>query len=292
MSGTVYDESGNPLIGVSVLEKGTKNGTATDIDGNFTISVSDKSHPIIFSYIGFLDLEIEPVSESGMRIVMEEDSELLDEVQVIGYAVIKKSDLTGSVASVKADVMEDRMVLSVEDALRGQLAGVSILSTDGAPGASMNIRIRGTNSINASNSPLYVVDGVLMESTDISPSEIESMEILKDASSTAIYGSRGANGVVIITTKKGRAGAPRINFSATVSMQQPVRLYEMMNAEEFEFVLCIYIQRQISGNSEWRFHDRYELAKRSPEECIDRRIQVKYQRRRPERHILCYRKHS
>ena len=254
MSGTVYDESGNPLIGVSVLEKGTKNGTATDIDGNFTISVSDKSHPIIFSYIGFLDLEIEPVSESGMRIIMEEDSELLDEVQVIGYAVIKKSDLTGSVASVKADVMEDRMVLSVEDALRGQLAGVSILSTDGAPGASMNIRIRGTNSINASNSPLYVVDGVLMESTDISPSEIESMEILKDASSTAIYGSRGANGVVIITTKKGRAGAPRINFSATVSMQQPVRLYEMMNAEEFARY-CVWGAGRAGGDS----RDYYDM---------------------------------
>ena len=254
ISGIVIDESGNPLIGVSVFEKGTETGTATDIDGKFSMPVRSSESTLVFSYVGFLDVEKTVKTGSEMRIVMEEDSELLDEVQVIGYAVIKKSDLTGSVASVKADVMEDRMVLSVEDALRGQLAGVSILSTDGAPGASMNIRIRGTNSINASNSPLYVVDGVLMESTDISPSEIESMEILKDASSTAIYGSRGANGVVIITTKKGRAGAPRINFSATVSMQQPVRLYEMMNAEEFARY-CVWGAGRAGGDS----RDYYDM---------------------------------
>lgn len=233
VSGTVSDESGNPLVGVTVFQKGTQNATATDLDGRFSVAVSSPDVSLCFAYMGFLEQEKKVSVNSPMNVIMVEDAQQLEEVQVIGYAVIKKSDLTGSVSSVKADVMEDRMVLSVEDALRGQLAGVSILSTDGAPGASMNIRIRGTNSINASNSPLYVVDGVLMENTDISPSEIESMEILKDASSTAIYGSRGANGVVIITTKKGRSGAPRINFSATVSMQQPVRQYEMMNAEEF-----------------------------------------------------------
>ncbi|MGM9742026.1 MAG: SusC/RagA family TonB-linked outer membrane protein [Candidatus Cryptobacteroides sp.] len=233
ISGTVADENGVPLVGVSVFEKGTENGVPTDVDGRFTISSSRQNPVLTFSCIGFLDMEKKSEEGKPLHVVMTEDSQLLDEVQVIGYAVIKKSDLTGSVASVKSDVMEGRMVLSVEDALRGQLAGVSILSTDGAPGSSMNIRIRGTNSINASNSPLYVIDGVLMESTDISPSEIESMEILKDASSTAIYGSRGANGVVVITTKKGKAAAPRINFSTTISMQQPTRLYKMMNSEEF-----------------------------------------------------------
>lgn len=231
--GVVMDHSGTPLTGVTVLEKGTINGTSTDAQGNFTIKTSRKEVVLSFSYVGYRPMDHKAVTGTRIEVKMIEDAQSLDDVVVIGYGTVRKSDLTGSIASVKSDIMQDRQVLSLEDALRGQLAGVSILSTDGAPGAGMNIRIRGVSSINASNSPLYVVDGVLMENTDISPSEIESMEILKDASSTAIYGSRGANGVVIITTKRGQKGRARINFSSTISVQQPVNLYRMMDAKEF-----------------------------------------------------------
>ncbi len=252
--GTVVDEKGAPLTGVTVLEEGTSNGTSTDTRGNFELRVSRREVVLNFTYVGYRSQKQKVAAGKHLHIEMVEDAQHLDDVVVIGYGTVRKSDLTGAVSSVKSDIMEDRQILSLEDALRGQLAGVSILSTDGAPGASMNIRIRGVSSINASNAPLYVVDGVQMESTDISPSEIESMEILKDASSTAIYGSRGANGVVIIKTKQGQKGRPRINFSTTISVQQPVNLYEMMNAREFARY-CLWGYGRANGT----LRDYYDL---------------------------------
>lgn len=233
VEGTVKDDQGNFLPGVNVIEKNKKNGIITDINGYFKLKVTRPEVTLLFSYIGFISTEITATSQKPVLITMMEDIKILDDVVVVGYGLVKKSDLTGAVAVAKSDIMEDRLVLSMEDALKGRLAGVNIINTDGAPGAEMNIQIRGTSSINASNLPLYVVDGVLMESANVAPSEIESIEILKDASSTAIYGSRGANGVVIITTKRGFKGRTRINFSTNISIQQPVRLYDMMNAEEY-----------------------------------------------------------
>ncbi|MEG0949979.1 MAG: TonB-dependent receptor [Bacteroidales bacterium] len=233
VSGVVNDNTGFPLPGVSVVVSNEKNGTVTDLDGNFTLNVGTKEAILEFSYMGFQPIKQKVKAGTNVTIVLQEDTKALDEVVVVGYGIVKKSDLTGSVAKVKSDVMEDRLVTSMADALKGQIAGVNIVTNDGAPGQSMDIRIRGANSLNASNTPLYVIDGVLMESAEISPGEIESLEILKDASATAIYGSRGANGVVIITTKRGQKGKAKINFSTNLSYQTPVRLYEMMNSLEY-----------------------------------------------------------
>lgn len=233
--GVVTDINGEPMVGATIVETrdGATGGAVTNLDGEFEIKSPMRSTNLQITYLGYMPVTKKSTAETLNKIELVEEASRLDDVVVIGYGVVRKSDLTGAVGSLKSDVMEDRQVSSIEDALRGQLAGVVIKSTDGAPGADLNIQIRGASSINASTSPLYVIDGVLMDSTDISPSEIESMEILKDASSTAIYGSRGANGVVVITTKQGKSGRANINFSSIFTIQQPVNLYEMMNSEQF-----------------------------------------------------------
>lgn len=233
VKGVVYDADRMPLAGVTVMEKGTTNGTSTNAKGHYVLSVSDENAVLVFSFIGMQTTEKLVKGRSMIDVSMREDRTRIDDVVVVGYGTVRKSDLTGSVSVFRNEAMEDRFVVSIEDALRGHVAGVTVGSSDGQPGETLNIRIRGAGSINASSAPLYVVDGVPMDEVDISPEEVDHMEILKDASATAIYGSRGANGVVMITTKKGEKGKPRIDVSFKTSVQKPVRLIEMMDSYDY-----------------------------------------------------------
>lgn len=213
ISGTVVDETGEPMIGVSVTEVGTKVGVATDIDGNFTLNVARGSE-IRFSYIGYKSQSIKAEGQTGLTIKLAPDNNVLDDVVVVGYGTVKKRDLTGAISSVKADVITLTPSSNPMDALQGRVAGLDITQSSGRPGESLSIQLRGNRSITASGDPLFIIDGMPGNYATINPNDIESIEVLKDASSTAIYGSEGSNGVVIITTKKGKEGQLRINFDA------------------------------------------------------------------------------
>ena len=235
--GTVVDQTGESVIGASIQVKGTTQGTITDIDGKFSLEVPDKKSVIVVSFIGYATKELQVDTSKPMSIVLEEDAKVLDEVVVVGYQEVKKKDLTGSVA--KADMKEllNTPVGSFDQTLGGRIAGVNVSSSEGTPGGTMNIVIRGNNSLTQDNSPLYVIDGFPVEdaaiASTINPSDIESLDILKDASATAVYGARGANGVVIITTKKGKIGKAQITYDGSVTMQNVTRKIPMMNAYEF-----------------------------------------------------------
>ena len=219
VSGTVYDPDGNPLNGATVAVQNGTQGTITNADGKFTLKVKT-TDKLEFSYLGYKTLVVNVGSRTNFKIDMENDSSTdIDEVVVIGYGSVAKKDLTGSVASVKMNDIKDVPVLSVDNALQGRIAGADFLSTTGEPGSTTSIRIRGTRSINASNEPLIVVDGVMdaiHDLNDINSDDIASISVLKDASSTAIYGSRGANGVILITTKQGlgTTGKTNVTFKA------------------------------------------------------------------------------
>lgn len=235
--GTVVDQTGESVIGASIQVKGTTQGTITDIDGKFSLGVPDKKSVIVVSFIGYATKELQVDTSKPMSIVLEEDTEVLEEVVVVGYQEVKKKDLTGSVA--KADMKEllNTPVGSFDQTLGGRIAGVNVSSSEGTPGGTMNIVIRGNNSLTQDNSPLYVIDGFPVEdaamASTINPSDIESLDILKDASATAIYGARGANGVVIITTKKGKVGKAQITYDGSVTMHHVTRTIPMMDAYEF-----------------------------------------------------------
>ena len=234
VSGVVSDAKGEPLYGASVEVQGVKRGVITDADGYYEIDAGSKDAVLIYSYVGMKTVE---VSVKGRKLIDQrllDDPELIDEVVVIGYGEVKKSDLTGSVSTVSKKVMSDRVITSLEDAMRGQAAGVSIMQNDGVPGSPFSIKIRGASSVNASSTPIYVIDGVICDNADdFSVADVESIEVMKDASSTAIYGSRGANGVIIITTKRGREGRVKVGFSSMVGVQNAVRPYDMMNTVEY-----------------------------------------------------------
>lgn len=234
IEGNVKDHSGAPVIGATVMVKGTTTGTITDFDGNFSID-AEEGALLEFSYIGYQSQQLKAKSGSLMSVVLSEDTELLDEVVVVGYGVQKKSDLTGSVGSVKAKDIQKMPVASVDQALQGRVSGVQITTANGAPGASTTIRIRGGNSINAGNEPLYVIDGIIGggDLSTINPQDIASIEILKDASSTAIYGSRGANGVVLITTKRGEGvDGTQVSYNGYYGIQTPVKMLDMLSGPE------------------------------------------------------------
>ncbi|MBU2906614.1 TonB-dependent receptor [Arenibacter algicola] len=236
VNGTVTDKEGVPLPGASIVEKGTTNGTQADFDGNFFISVTNESSILVISYVGFTTKEIPVNGEANISIKLMENASSLDEVVVVGYGTVKKSDLTGSVGSVKIEEMTKAPVTSFDDALAGRVAGVSVISGDGQPGTLPEIVIRGGNSLTQNNSPLYVVDGFPLEDNDnnsINPSDIESIDILKDASATAIYGARGANGVIMITTKSGKEGVPTINFDRYYGLQDDIKRIETMDPYDF-----------------------------------------------------------
>ena len=235
VKGNVKDTSGEPVIGASVVEKGnTTNGTITDLDGNFSIKIDGKK-TLVISYIGMKTQEIAIQGKKVINVQMTDDSKALDEVVVIGYGTVNKRDLTGSVASVNSKDLAVVPVSSATEALTGKLAGVSITTTEGAPDADVKIRVRGGGSLSQDNSPLYIVDGFPVSSiSDIAPSEIQSIDVLKDASSTAIYGSRGANGVVIITTKRARKEAKlSVSYDGYVGVSKSFKNYDMMSGEKY-----------------------------------------------------------
>lgn len=237
VKGCVRDSAGEPLAGASVSIDGTRDGTVADIDGNYSIQAGEDD-VLKAEYLGFAPQAQKVGGRSNIDFYLEEEKNVLDDVVVIAYGAAKKSDLTGSVASVKMDDVKDSPALSIDNALQGRIAGADFMSTDGAPGSTTTIRIRGTRSISASNEPLFVVDGVLdaiHDLNDINSDDIASVTVLKDASSTAIYGSRGANGVIIVTTKAGRdvGGKPNISFRADVGVAALPKALDIMNASEF-----------------------------------------------------------
>ena len=221
VTGVVTDNTEIPLGGANVIEKGTTNGTQTDFDGNFTITVSGEDAILEVSYIGFSKKDISVNGESALTIVLEEDAEALDEVIVVGYETIAKKDLTGAVASVDTEKAFLAPTASLDNGIQGRASGVQVTSSSGEPGSAPIIVIRGGNSITGGNDPLFVVDGFVGADNiaTLNPNDIESIQILKDAASTAIYGARGTNGVVIVTTKKGRTGKPVVNFRASSGIQ-------------------------------------------------------------------------
>lgn len=241
VTGIVKDANGEPLIGVNVVEKGNvQNGSITDLDGRFKLNVGPNA-VLVCSYIGYKTVEVPVNGQKSLTVTLREDSEALDEVVVIGYGTVRKADLAGSVAVMDNKQFKDQPVTRIEDALQGRVSGISVTSS-GVPGGDLKIRVRGASSINKSNDPLYVVDGIVRESglDGINPEDIQSMQILKDASSTAIYGSRGANGVVLVTTKTGKVGQTQVVFDASVGFSNAYHIPEVMGTKEYAQALIDY----------------------------------------------------
>lgn len=254
---TVMDQYG-PVIGATVVEQGTSNGTSTGIDGGFSLTVSSPDSPVQISCIGYVS-QIFQASQMPSTVTLKEDSEYLDEVVVIGYGTVKKDDMTGSIAAIKAEDLNRGAVVNTQDMLKGKVAGVLVTPGDGGPGSGSRIRIRGSASLNASNDPLIVIDGVpiaqgaggaMSNPLDLlNPNDIESFSVLKDASAAAIYGSRASNGVILITTKKGRGGAPKISYNGSASVQHIARRVPVMSASELtDFYSQVYPSGTATGD--------------------------------------------
>ncbi|WP_345006699.1 TonB-dependent receptor [Snuella lapsa] len=235
ISGTITDQNGQPLPGASILEKDTTNGTQTDFDGKFSLSVSNNNAVLVISYIGFQSQEVAVGDQTDITVTMREDAAKLEEVVVVAYGTVKKSDLTGSVTSIKSEDITETPSVRLDDALRGRAAGVQVVPTSSQPGAAASIRIRGTNSISGNSNPLFVIDGLIGtgNTSDLNIQDIESVEILKDASATALYGSRASAGVVLITTKRGKKGKMTLKYDSFVSTSSPYRLIPFLNAAEY-----------------------------------------------------------
>lgn len=243
VSGTVIDSKGEAIPGVAIREKGTTNGTVTDVNGNFSLSLQGSSPVLVFSFVGMVSQEVTVGGQTQFKITMVADFIGIEEVVAVGYGTMKKSDVTGSVSSVTPEKLVDRPVQNVGQALQNKVAGVQVIrQAAGDPGGRPQIRIRGTNSINTSADPLFVVDGivgVINALQNLNPSDIASMDVLKDASATAIYGTRGANGVIIITTKRGAAGEVRVNYDGSASLGIKTRRNDAVNADQFMY---LYLQ--------------------------------------------------
>ena len=237
VTGVVVDGTGEPVIGANVVVKGTTNGTITDFDGNYTIEGVSANDVLVISYIGYLSQEVPVGNQSMIKVTLKEDTQTLDEVVVVGYGTMKKSDVTGSISTAKGDDLVKNQSFSALDNLRGKVSGVNIFSNSSQPGAYSNrVVIRGIATINSSSNPLYVVDGVVMENFDlVNPNDIESMEVLKDASAAAIYGARGANGVIMVTTKRGKKDGEgvAISYQGSVSVSSIARKMDLLNAQEW-----------------------------------------------------------
>lgn len=255
VKGTVIDPAGEPLIGASVVEKGKQNGTVTDVDGNFSIKVPGANATLTVSYVGYLTQDVKLNGKTTVEVTLKENSEALDEVVVVGYGTQRKSDITGSVASLSKEQMAQTIVTNADQMLQGKVAGVQVTQNSGAPGGATSIRIRGASSLNSSNEPLYIIDGVPMSGSTqiggfdwmggtngqttvnplaaIAPSDIVSIDVLKDASACAIYGAAGANGVVLVTTKRGSAGHTNITYDGYVAWQETAKRLDMMDLRQY-----------------------------------------------------------
>ena len=234
VTGKVTDQAGQPMVGATVLIKGTNTGVATNLEGDFSIPVNGPDDMLVISYVGYEDQEIRVGTLTNIAVTLLESTQILEELVVIGYGSVKKNDLTGSVAVVTADNLTKSPTSTFDKALQGKAAGVMVTQSTGKPGEGISIRVRGIGSINTTPDPIYVVDGVVTGSLNtINPYDIESMQILKDASSAAIYGADGANGVVIITTKRGKSGKPQVSFSGYLSANRIPKKLDILNADEY-----------------------------------------------------------
>lgn len=256
LTGNVKDTTGEPIIGASILEKGTSNGAITDFDGNYNLKVNSNA-TVVISYIGMKPQEISVNGRTRIDVTLQDDAQALDEVVVIGYGTTKRSDLTGSVSSMGAKELSTIPITNAAEAITGRMAGVQVTTTEGSPDAEIKIRIRGGGSISQDNSPLYIVDGFPASSIgDIPPTDIQSIDVLKDASSTAIYGARGANGVIIITTKSGREGKVQVNFNASFGIKKIAEQLDVLNP--YEYVLYQYeLDPQTGNGSATTFNNYY-----------------------------------
>ncbi|MBN2524606.1 MAG: TonB-dependent receptor [Bacteroidales bacterium] len=245
ITGIIQDENDEPLIGATIVMKGTNQGTVSDVNGYYSIEVRDENDILVFSFLGYLAEEIPVGSKSSVNVNLIPDFTGMEEVVVIGYGTIKKRDLTAPVASVNAEQIKDMPLASTAQALTGRLAGVSVTTSEGSPDAEVKIRVRGGGSITQDNDPLYIVDGFPVDGiSDISPNDIESIDVLKDASSTAIYGARGANGVIIVTTKSGTKDKIRVNYNFYTGLKQLPKKLAVLSPEEF-----VLYQYERSGSS-------------------------------------------
>lgn len=267
IKGNVTDNTGEPIIGASVIEQGTNTGGVTDLDGNFTITLTGNSKKLKISYVGMKPQLVNVAGKSTINVKLEDDSNSLNDVVVIGYGAVKKKDLTGSVATVSNKALEAVPVANATEALQGKMAGVQITATEGSPDAEMKIRVRGGGSITGDNTPLYIVDGFPVESiSDIPASDIEDITVLKDASSTAIYGSRGANGVILVTTKSGKEGKVSVSYNAYYSWKKMAKTLNTLSGSDYvkwqrEYALLRDNEEKYTnlfGN--WEDRDLYENA--------------------------------
>lgn len=235
IKGNVADNIGEPIIGATVLEQGASgNGTVTDIDGNFSLSLKGNSKKIVISYVGMKTQTVDVAGKSSVNVVLEDEATSLNDVVVIGYGTVKKKDLTGSVATVNSEVLQAVPVANASEALTGKMAGVQVTTTEGSPDAEVKIRVRGGGSITQTNDPLYIVDGFPVDGiSDIPANDIEDITVLKDASSTAIYGSRGANGVILVTTKSGKEGKVKVSYNAYYSWKKIAKTYDVLDTYEY-----------------------------------------------------------
>lgn len=235
VTGVVTDPSGEAIIGANIVEKGVPgNGTISDIDGNFTLNVKSNKATVTVSFIGYKDKTVALNGSTNLKVTLEEDSQSLDEVVVVGYGSVKKSNLTTSVSKMTSEAIEGRPVTNLSDALSGQLAGVQTQTSSGIPGEEMQITVRGVSSINGSSNPLIVVDGVITENmSNVNPSDVASIQVLKDAAATSIYGARGSAGVILIETKQAQKGAPVVKWESYLGFQNAVGLPEMMSPKEW-----------------------------------------------------------
>ena len=277
VSGIVKDQKGEPIVGANVMEKGTTNGIITDADGRFMLKVSSDA-VLSISFIGYRSVEIKVGKRQSVSVVLDEDMEILDEVVVVGYGSLLKKTVTGAISSVKAKDLEAPNAVSADNLLQGKVAGLSISQNSAQPGSGMSVNIRGALSPNGSNSPLYVIDGVIISSESnkaakvgpsgllgtslrdgsdrsplatLNPNDIASIDVLKDASATAIYGSSAANGVILITTKKGQSGRPKVSYSGSFSVQGVNKYFDMLNAQDFMNVANLGMKEQ------WLYINRY-----------------------------------
>lgn len=235
VKGVVTDHIGEPIIGANILEKGTTNGVITDLDGQFTLSVSPKS-TLVVSFVGYIQQEIKVNGQSSLKISLKEDNEMLDEVVVVGYGTMKKSDMTGAISSVNTKELTQRTTTNPAEALQGKIAGVNIMKSGGNAGAGVSVKIRGVKSF-GDTEPLYIIDGFPGDINNVNPSDISSMEVLKDGAAAAIYGSVAANGVIIITTKNGKKGETKIDFNTYISMTNIANKLEMTNAAQYKAII-------------------------------------------------------
>src|SRR5574344_1136348 len=259
ITGTVIDGSDtSPVIGASVQFKGTTTGVITDINGVFNMKMPAGKNTLVISSVGYKSQEVNVSGKKSIRVILQQDTKVLDEVVVVGYGTMKKSDLSGSTVSMGEDKVKGSIITNLDQSFQGRVSGVTSMATSGAPGSSSSIRVRGQSTINAGAEPLYVIDGVIVQGggqrgasvglgdalgngsvssisplSTINPSDIVSMEILKDASATAIYGAQGANGVVLITTKRGKAGQAKFSYDGMMAWQRQTKRIKMMNLREF-----------------------------------------------------------